>query len=129
VGTARVFKNISRQISLQGTTLAGTNPHGFKKIKNLKLLKIIKFQNQLPRQTNSGTKFWNSSTNHKPQTCNNPPTFQNLHSTTQMPPVPTPTLSSSSPSPHKWTHRLMLNFPPEQDQDSSAPTSSHSLTL
>ncbi len=88
------------------------------KIQKLETLKIIKLQNQLHRQTNSGTEIWNSSTNHKPQTCNNPPSFQNLHSTTKMPPMPTPSLSSSSLSPHEWTHRPILNFPPEQDQDS-----------
>ncbi len=78
---------------------------------------IIKFRNWFPRQPNSGTNFWNSSTNHKSQTYNNPPTFQHLHSTTILPPVPTPLLSCSSPSPHEWTHRPILNFPPEQDQD------------
>ncbi len=88
------------------------------KIQKLETLKIIKSRNQLPRQTNSGAKFWNSSTKHKPQTCNNPPTFRNLHLTTKMPPMPTPLLSSSSPSAHEWTHGSIMNFPPEQDQDS-----------
>ncbi len=41
-------------------------PTGFKKFKNWKLFKMIKLWNQLPLQTNSGPKFWNSSIDHRP---------------------------------------------------------------
>jgi hypothetical protein len=42
-GTARVFKNTSHQISFWGTTLAGSNPHGFKNGEIGKMYSLLTF--------------------------------------------------------------------------------------
>jgi hypothetical protein len=50
---------------------------------------------------------------HKPH-----PHSNTLHSMTKMPPMPTSSpLGSSSPSPQEWTHRPILNYLPDQEQD------------
>ncbi len=93
--------------------------------KDLKIWNLDFFSNNLvPEPTPQTNYFWNQFLElfHKPQTTNHKPATIHphckiLHSATKMPPVPTPLLSSSSPSPHEWTHRPILNFPPEHDQD------------
>jgi len=45
------------------------------------------------------------------------PHSNTLHFMTKMPSMSTPLLGSSSPSPQEWTHRPILIYPPEQNQD------------